>query len=178
MDKILFALIIVLLIVCIILLYILLKKYRKQEEIEEVRIPKELIKIEDIQLPKKIEKMPQHILFHSCTKIFDIFKTLDYASKSQKILNNYEWHSWQISLLLSLIKNDKSFFIPNPNTLFHKVILDKPKQVIQEEMQHILNKYNNEVNILKSRDDLSKDINWSPKEVSIIFYYMSKSNEF
>lgn len=171
MSIILLVIIIVLLLICITLLFLLLERNKKRKVVVN-EVNKARIEIDNIDLPRKIKNMPHHILFQACTKIFDLFVTLDYASKSRKILNNFEWHSWQVSLLLALVQSDKSFFIPNSKKLFHKIILDKSVKVIDEDMQRILYKYEKNVNINKNRDELSKDIIWSPREVSIIFSYM------
>lgn len=179
MNIFLLVIIFLLLAICIILLYILFNRIKQPKEVK----PKEIYKIDEIsiweiQVPKKIENMEHHILFQSCLKVFEVFKALKYPSKDERILDNIEWHSWQVSLLLTLLKTDKSFFIPNPQNNFHKVLLNKPISYIDTQMQKILNKYQNSVNINSSRDILSKDIIWSAKEVSIIFLYMINSSSF
>ena len=53
---------------------------------------------------------------------------------------------------------------------FHKVIEDLSESQIQQELEKICRKYFNNVNIHRSRDDLSKDVIWTAREVSIILY--------
>jgi hypothetical protein len=174
MNMLLLAIILILLVICVILIILLIRR-NTQEVVENnssTNLPEKNIDIIDIQIPKKIEEMGHHLLFQSCLKVFESFKALDYASKSEKILDNIEWHSWQISLLIALLQSDKDFFIPSMKKVFHPSILNRSSSTIENDMQKILKKYEDNVNILKSRDDLSKDIIWSCKEVSIIFYYM------
>ena len=126
------------------------------------------------RVPKKIAHMNNHSLFQAAKTVFDSFKSLDYASKSSSALDKVEWHTWQVSLLIAILQTQKGTFVPQDDSLFHNTIvsLDTPK--LTSLVQKIIDKYINNINISKSRDDLSKDIFWSSKEVSILFYYMSK----
>lgn len=179
MSIILLGVIVVLLIVCIILLIILLNKGDSNKKSKEIRIiSSPNIKIERLSFPPKIEEMGHHLLFQSCAKVFDAFKLLEYAKKSEIYLNNYEWHTWQVSLLLSLIQRDQEFFLPKSKNLFHESIVNKPMEKIKIDFENILLKYKDNVNITKSRDELSSEVIWSIKEISIIFYYMLHSKEF
>lgn len=174
MHLILFGLVLVLLVICIILLILLVNKNKKKIAKSDTVILDDgkYIDILDIEIPKKIEDMGHHLLFQACYKVYDSFKALDYPSKTEKVLYEKEWHTWQVSLLLALLQIDKEFFIPNPKKTFHSIILEKSKENIENDMQKILKKYQQNVNILKSRDELSNDVIWTSEEVSIIFYYM------
>lgn len=177
-NMVLLAIIIILLIVCLVLLYLLLSKDSKKVKVNQPVVVNNVVKekyidIQDLEFPKKITSMGHHLLTQSCLKVFDSFKFLDYANKNEKVLNNIEWHSWQVSLLLSLIQRDGEFFIPKPQQLIHNSISNKPMSYIENYMQRIFRKYENSVNIDSTRDILSNDVIWSVKEVSVIFYYMA-----
>lgn len=180
MTVLLFSIIAGLLIICVILLILLLKKGNKSKNFERYSTDYETRQLDifSIKFPKKIDEMGHHLLFQACVKVFESFKALEYSKKSDHVLNNYEWHTWQISLLLSLIQRDQDFFIPNPKNLFHEVILSKSLKSIKNDFDTILVKYEENVNLNKSRDELCKELIWSAKEVSIIFYYMLNSKEF
>lgn len=176
MNIILLIAIVILLVICIVLVILLFKKNKNKnnseiKETNEVTLDKK-INLLDLQIPRKIQDMGPHLLFQSCVKVFDSFKVLDYVNQAEKKLDDIEWHSWQISLLLALLQTDKEFFIPNPKKVIHSSIFNRPHDYVENEMQKILNKYEANVDISKSRDELSKDVIWSCKEVSIIFYYM------
>lgn len=181
MNVAMFSVIVILLIICISLLIMLIRKnleVKKQKVLEDEFKVEVSTDIADIRFPHNIEEMSQHTLFQACERVFESFKLLEYANKNEKILNNYEWHSWQISLLLSLIQRDQLFYIPNPKLIFHEAILNKSLNKIKNEFDNILIKYQENVNISRSRDDLSNDLIWSVSEVSIIFYYMLHRKNF
>lgn len=183
------TIVILLLIICIVLLIILLKRndtskvieefVEKEDELKNVQEEKNKVTIIEktspiskLKFPRRIELLADHLLLQACINIFETFKALEYAKKNDFVLNNYEWHSWQISLLLSFIQREEHIFIPHTKNLFHKVIVDKPLITIKRDFEGLIDKYQNSVNIHKSRDELSKDLIWSAKEVSVIFYYM------
>lgn len=182
------AIVISLLIVCIVLLIIILKRNQNNKLIEEIEEKHEIVEIQKennsvsvvekispistLKFPRRIELLGDHLLLQACINIFETFKALEYAKKNDFILNNYEWHSWQVSLLLSFIQREEHIFIPNTKNLFHKIITDKPLVTVKRDFELLIEKYQSSVNIHKTRDELSKDLIWSAKEVSIIFYYM------
>lgn len=167
----------IILVIAVLLLVLLLKINSKDENIEKSSdngISKGLL-LNDILLPKKISQIDHFSLSKASKQVFESFKALDYASKPSAKLDKIEWHTWQVSLLIAMIKAKKGFFVPSNDSLFHEVILSSTKNSIVETTQRIIDKYNNHIDINKSRDELSQDILWSSKEVSILFYYMSKN---
>jgi len=178
MSAFLIIIIILILIVAISLIVILLnmnsgnKNVNKKKKIEK-NIPSVLV-VKNIVLPMKISQMDYFTLSKAGNQVFESFKALDYVNKPSSKLDKVEWHTWQVSLLMAILKANNGFFIPNDDSLFHKVILSSNKDSIVQSTQKIINKYNNTIDINKSRDELSHDIVWSSKEVSILFYYMSK----
>lgn len=178
MNIVLLVIIIILLIVCIILVSILINRNKNAKinpnsnYINNSVMPVQQIHLENIKIPKKIELLESLVLFQACKKVFDSFKALDYAKKLELELSKTEWHSWQVSLLISLIKSDRNFFIPETKNLFHRSITQCSENQIEEYMQKILYKYQHDVNINKTRDELSNELVWTSFEVSIIFYYM------
>ena len=74
-------------------------------------------------------------------------------------------------LILNFIKKDNSFFVSDDNyDLFHEVILELDKVQINHELQRIYKKYSENVNIYKNRDELSNDVIWTARDVSILLY--------
>ncbi len=173
-NMLLIGIIILLLAICIFLVILLMKKKSTNQTNKSDLIKEDFSKDEKkLIFPKKIEEMGYHSLVKSCVIIFDSFKALNYSKKNEKILSNVEWHSWQISLLLSLLQRDGDLFVPDIKSIIHQSIIDRSLNYLESEIKKIENKYYENVNISKSRDDLSKDVIWTVKEVSIIFYYMS-----
>jgi hypothetical protein len=137
-------------------------------------MPNLVLDVAKVAVPKKIAQMDNHSLFQAAKTVFDSFKSLDYASKSSSALDKVEWHSWQVSLLIAILQTQKGSFVPKNDKLFHPTMINSDMSEIISRAQEVVNKYANNINISKSRDELSKDIFWSCKEVSILFYYMSK----
>ena len=163
---------ILILLVLIIIFLIFTQSESKNKKDTTINIKNRVITFEDISFPRKIEKMDYSSLSHSCKVIFDSFKALDYVNKEANSLDKIEWHTWQVSLLLAFMKVYINFFISDNKNLFHNVILELSEKDIDIEIQKILKRYVNHVNIDKNRDELSKDIVWSARDISIIFYSM------
>lgn len=173
--------IILLLIICISLVVILFSMNNKSASTKSrTKTNEEIIKkrnrlvIETIQIPNKIEQMNHNSLLTASKKVFESFKALDYANKSSSKLDKVEWHTWQVALIMAMIKLDKASFVPDNENLFHQVILSTNNNSLVQSTQRVVDKFNSNIDIHKSRDELSHHIFWSSKEVSILFYYMSK----
>lgn len=139
------------------------KNYQKDEII--------IIDVNSISFPKNIEQMNFDSLFKSCKVIFDSYKALSYVDKLAGSLDKIEWHTWQVSILLVFLKRKTKFFVSEDNEkLFNSLILELNETQMNQDMQRIYRKYLEKVNIHKNRDNLSKDIIWSARDVSIIFY--------
>ncbi len=165
--------VILLLIVLVIIFIIFIQS--KEENINQKNnhnftIKNDQISLDNLALPRKIEKLDYSSLFQACRVVFDSFKALNYTNKEISNLDKLEWHSWQISLLLAFMKVYNSTFIPYNKNLFHNAILELKDKDIDFEIERIIKKYSNHVNIDKPRDDLSKDLVWTARDVSIIFY--------
>ena len=102
---------------------------------------------------------------------------MEYLKKTPNSMDKMEWHTWQFSILLKFLKENKEFILPYDMNIFHSVILNFSKEDINKELQKIFTKYNNNVDITKNRDHLSKDTIWSGMDVSVILYMiLSKNN--
>ena len=128
-----------------------------------------IIDLNTMEFPKNIEHMKFDLLSKATKVIFDSYKALDYVNKLPSSLDKIEWHTWQVSIILRYLKSKNKIFISSDN-IFHKVIEDLSESQIQQELEKICRKYFNNVNIHRSRDDLSKDVIWTAREVSIILY--------
>ena len=92
-------------------------------------------------------------------------------------MDKIEWHTWQVSILLSFLKGNNRLIGVNTNEkLFHENILDLNYSQMDQEIQRVIKKYSENVNIQKDRDSLSKDVIWSVRDVSIILYEIMYNN--
>ena len=163
---------IVVLLIVIILILLQLNSGKNKKNVKKANYSK--MRMDDLIVPKKIEEMNSYSLFQSCKIITDSYIALNYMNKPASSLDKIEWHSWQVSILIQFSKVDKDFIPHYDITLFNKMILSLSSEVIEREMQKIFRKYVNHVNIEKNRDELSKEIIWTAREVSLILYSILK----
>lgn len=170
-------------IVCLFLFLLLSKKgttYIKNGKIIDYDSSKIQIRnpnISSLKIPKKIIEMDFFLLQKDCKNLFDNFKALSYNKKDKIDLSLVEWNNWEILLLMGLIKADKDIFISNPQEVFHSSIVELSKAKLTTEINKIFEKSNKIDNNLPN-DILKNQINWSIKEISIVFYYLSRYKFF
>jgi hypothetical protein len=163
--------IIIIVLLIIVIIFLLLKETKpKTNNLEKYNTVVEIVTLNDLTFPKKIAEMNYAALSNTCKFIFDSYKALDYKNKSPNSLDKIEWHTWQVSMLLAFLKIYQDFFLPHDKNLFHNVFLELNDKQIENEMKKIFKKYKYNANINKNRDELSKDIMWTGREVSIILY--------
>ncbi|PUE66702.1 hypothetical protein [Arcobacter caeni] len=149
------------------------KKNKKNSE----NINNSEIKINDLILPRKIEQMNPYSLFQACKIITDSYVALNYVNKLASALDKIEWHSWQISILIQFLKVHKDFILPYDIKIINSMILNLSNDLKEKEMQKIFKKYINHVNIEKNRDELSREIIWTAREVSVILFNILKNQK-
>lgn len=126
------------------------------------------IDVEELSFPKNIENMNGVILNKACKVIVDSYKALDYANKLPSGMDKIEWHTWQVSILLYALKGSGINLAIDIDKLFHQSILETPEEQKEQDIQRILKKYRDRASIEKSRDELSRDVIWTARDVSII----------
>ncbi|WP_368031339.1 hypothetical protein [Arcobacter sp. s6] len=170
-----FIIIIILLIVIIVYLLSINKNIKENKQLKPNGMNE--IELEKIELPRNIEQMNPDSLLKATRVIFDSYKSLDYVSKGPNVLDKIEWHTWQVSILLSFLKGKNRLIGVNTNEkIFHENILDLNYSQIDHEIKRIIKKYIDNVNIQQDRDSLSKDVIWSVRDVSIILYEIMYNN--
>jgi len=166
-----------LIVICCVVIYLLVVKILKYLSIEDEVVEvsdKEVITIEKLNLPQEIEKINATVLSTIIPKIFETYKKFDYKNASEINLDKKEWHSWQISMIMKLYKYNKEFYIKDKGEIFPNSILDLNMKSLNTLMQSFVMKYDNNVKISKTKDDLCKDTIWTSREVSAMFYFLSK----
>lgn len=172
-----FFLIIGIIVLLIVIILIISQLNSEKNKKSNKNIVHSKMKMEDLIVPKKIEEMNSYSLYQACKIITESYISLDYVNKPASFLDKIEWHSWQVSILIQFSKVDKDLVPPYDVTLFNKMILGLSKDVVEREMQKIFRKYVNHVNIEKNRDELSKEIIWTAREVSLILYTILKNTK-
>lgn len=174
MNLIFFVFLGFILLLIIIVLYLIFSRkintVKKEEIINVEKKQKEKIKISELPIPSKIESFSTSTLLKASTKIFDIFKAIDYANRSEHSLNKIEWHSWQVSILLQLLKTNYNLNVEVSKNNFHPFLYRMNKEEFLRQVDEILEKYVCEVNVKRTKDELCKDMLLSGREVSILFF--------
>jgi len=133
--------------------------------------------IEFLQFPADIEKMTEFLISSIVRKVYEVYVKFDYKNATDDQLDEREWHSWQVSMLLKLYKFNQEFYIPKQKEVFPKSILDMNLKTLEDYINSLIIKYDNNVDISKSKDLLCSDVIWTTRDVSILFYYLSKYRE-
>lgn len=168
---------IVLLIIVIVIFLLSEDKKKTSSSVKHNNKVNASIKLTDLKFPSKIEEISTYSLFQATKIIVDSYNAMEYLKKTPNSMDKMEWHTWQFSILLKFLKENKEFILPYDMNIFHSVILNFSKEDINKELQKIFTKYNNNVDITKNRDHLSKDTIWSGMDVSVILYMiLSKNN--
>ena len=167
MSIVLIGILIIIILLLVILIYLL--NTNKNIKTNNIKNNTEItIELKDLSFPKNIEQMDRIAVRQASKVIVDSYKALDYANKLSNVLDRMEWHTWQVSILLYLLKTQNGLSV-NDN-IFPQTILDLSLNNKEQEIQKIFKKYMENVNIQKDRDALSNEIIWNAKEVSIILF--------
>ena len=167
--------IILVIFICIVLMFIISKPKKKiaKQKIRQ-NISESLPNVYNIDLPKQINKMSNKEITNIAKKVYDIFLKFKYKDFELVKLDKKEWHTWQVSILFMMYKHNKDLFIPGSEFIFHKFLLNSSEEQVKNMMKSILKKYKLQVNILYSRDILSKEFIWTSRDISVILYFLSK----
>lgn len=181
MNLMFFGFIFFIILLILIVGYLLLKKDSNCSN--ETIVPsqedeKEKVNISHLPIPSKIEDFNSLMLIKASSKIFDIFKAVDYSNRSEHSLNKIEWHAWQVSILLYLLKMDYDLNVEVSKNNFHPFIYKLDKKEFMQKVDEILEKYLYDVDISQTKDELCKDMILSGREISILFFFILNKKRF
>lgn len=145
------------------------KKMTTKQELQELRLY-----VMTLDLPKQVEKgIGKDDLLKAAKASFMVYKKLDVKEFRSAQLENKEWHSWQISILIKLYKTDREFFILDQEEVFPGFLNNISQTDLDHLMREMISKYKQNVNINRTKDDLCKDLIWSARDMSIVFKFLS-----
>ena len=171
--------VVALMIIACLLIYFVFIELLKTfgDDVPHKALIKEEKGIEFLKFPANIEKMTEFLISSIVRKIYEVYVKFDYKNATDEQLNEKEWHSWQVSMLLKLYKFNQEFYIPNQKEVFPESILEMNLKFLEDYINSLIIKYDNNVDISKSKDLLCSDVIWTTRDVSILFYYLSKYRE-
>lgn len=132
----------------------------------------------NLHLPVPIEKMSTSQITEIARKIFASYRTFDYKHASMRKLEEKEWHTWQVSILLMVFKRSEELLIYDQEDVFHNFFLEASDNDIKSLMKDVIRKYEKYVEIFQVKDSLCREYIWSAKEVSIIFYFLANYKRY
>lgn len=177
MNILIFSIISIFVILIIFLMFKGNKKVKKKSYVSTANKKEfDFLNLNEVKIPEKIKEIDIEEILENIQERFKIFTILEYLNKKDDELYDSEWNSWEIGLFIYALQSKRNFLIPEPKTVFHKSILVLSKKQIEEEVKNILIKFTKIS--LKESIDLKSQIIWSPREVSVIFYYFVLVREF
>jgi len=137
----------------------------------------EIITVSDIELPIIYKDMDMDRIIRDVKSEFQTYKSLGYRFKENKELQDKEYYSFQIGILLNGLKHDIDIKIRNIKEYIPSFIINSTKENLQYQVSEIVKKFDKEVpkNIgdIIARDDFI----WTPIEAGYLLYYIAKYKE-
>lgn len=124
-------------------------------------------------LPNTLNSLSNNSIREVAKEIYDVYKILDYKN-DEKEYKRDSWHSWQVGFLVAMYKRELELFIPDCKDIFHNEIITLSPKDLTVSTKKIIKKYQDKVDIEKTKDILSKHLIWNAQEVATLMYYLSK----
>ncbi len=133
----------------------------------------EIVEIKDIELPILYKYLDDARIFRDIKTELKTYKSLGYRFRKKSELQEQEYYSYQIGILLCALDRDIDLKIPNPKNVIPKFILDTRYEHVKVEVSDILKKFDSQVPKDLS-DIITKDqFIWTPIEAGYLLYYLS-----
>lgn len=165
----------ILLFILLVLLLLLYKINRKKKVVNSTQSKENELPL-NLKLPlvpAALDSLSNNSIREASKEIYEVYKILDYKNDEEEYKRD-SWHSWQVSFLISMYKRELELFLPDCKDIFHKEVLSQSLEDLNVSMKKIVNKYQDKVNIEKTKDALSKHLIWNAQEVATMMYYLSK----
>ena len=165
----------ILLFVLLLLLLVLYKINKKKKAVSSTSEEKKknAFDLKLPLLPNALNSLSNNSIREVAKEIYEVYKILDYKN-DEKEYQRDSWHSWQVGFLVTMYKRELELFIPDCKDIFHNDILTQSPESLTASTKKIIKKYQDKVNIEKTKDVLSKHLIWNAEEVATIMYYLSK----
>lgn len=152
------------------------KVFGTAPKLKKRRFDPEKMSVEDITLPTVIKNMDTDKLPQFIQHEFSTYKSLGYVDMPLDQLKFPEYHSYQIGVILKYLKEDKVYFAPKADSLISSAATSLSKRNLHLKVFDIVYRYNEIVDKAMLKDELEKDIKWTPLEVSYLLRYASMEN--
>ncbi len=128
----------------------------------------------DLVFAQPIEDLSKNAVREIVRNEASAYRWLGYAKKETDKLHDFEWHNWQVSYIARAIKDQTCIPIFQKDSFFPKEILQIKKTQLAFKTNALMQKFSTNVDPKKDREILHKEIQWTPFEIGIMFYYLSE----
>jgi hypothetical protein len=153
------------------------KKVLPSIQIKKRVFDPEKMSIEDISLPGALKHLDLNVAKNIIKEELSTYKSLGYKDKPLEEIKVKEYHSYQMGVVLRCIKEDMVYFIPNVEQILPSMVTYNSARQLHIKVFDIVFRYDNSVEKDDPKDELSKDIRWSPLDMAYLLYYLSLENK-
>ncbi len=162
--------------VVLVLILIILKNFNKksnnnENEQMQINFKKHLLKVNLPLVVKKLNKKELRLLAQDELKTY---KALDYKNKLLKDMVDLEWHTWQVSVIIKMYKEEMDIYLPDYQNIFPKELVDLSVYSLEQKLHPIFEKYNKEVSQSGTKKYLLDQVIWTSKDISILLLFLVK----
>ncbi len=136
----------------------------------------EKMSIEDITLPICLKNLDIEEARELIRSELATYKSLGYVNLPIDKLKVPEYHSYQVGVILRFLQEDKVYLIPEPEKLLPSIAMHITKRQLHVKVFDMIYRYNNSVDLDGLKEELQKDIKWTPLEMAYLFHYLTLEN--
>ncbi|MEA1915835.1 MAG: hypothetical protein U9N30_11050 [Campylobacterota bacterium] len=128
----------------------------------------------EVHLPDVVKDLKTKDLRNLAAELLKTYKVLEYEKKVLNDMDDFEWHSWQVSTIIKMYKEEMDLFIPNYKEIFPSELADLSAYSLEQKLHPIFDKYNKEVSKKMSQKYLLDQVIWTSKDMSILLLFLAK----
>ena len=133
----------------------------------------ELVTIDDVELPIIYNSMDDDRVQRDIKTELETFKSVGYRLSSNKNIENNEYNTYQIGILLNALKKDLDLKISVAKNYLPAFIYNSTNKTMKKQISDIIKKYDADVKKDISESNAREDYFWMPKDAGYILYYLS-----
>ena len=134
---------------------------------------RERIPIKEVKLPLQVEYLKEDEVTELVKSMFNGYKALNYNRKTKEELEEKEWSSWEIAILLRFYKYNLVFNVPDPEDIFPPFVFDYDDILLKNEINKIIHAYTRKEKIGFTEQRLRKDVYWTPIDITHLLYFLA-----
>ncbi len=137
----------------------------------------EKVSIEDIKLPRIIDYFNSSITRSMVKEEISTYSSLNYKNKTMDELDNKEYHSFQIGIILKYLQLDYDLVVTNKDKIFPSFMKNIPSDTLQVKVFDIIAQYDKDIPKDPTGKQFTLDIRWTPLDAKYLLYYLTVYKE-